>query len=78
MIHKLFNLQINLEGPADNSINNEHSTSNFDCSYSIFKVLKDEFGLDLKSFKYFAGHSLEYSALVCANSLTFRTFVFIT
>ena len=42
-------------------------------SYSIFKVLKDEFGLDLKSFKYFAGHSLgEYSALVCANSLTFR------
>ena len=42
-------------------------------SYSIFKVLKVEFGLELKSFKYFAGHSLgEYSALVCSDSLTFK------
>ena len=39
-------------------------------SYSIFKVLKDEFNFDLKSFKFFAGHSLgEYSALVCALDL---------
>ena len=37
-------------------------------SYSIFKVLKDEFNFDFKfSFKFFAGHSLgEYSALVCS------------
>ena len=42
-------------------------------SYSIFKVLKDEFNLDLSSFKYFAGHSLgEYSALVCSESLSFN------
>ncbi len=42
-------------------------------SFSIFKVLKDEFGLDLSSFKYFAGHSLgEYSALVCSESLSYN------
>ena len=41
-------------------------------SYSIFKVLKHEFGFNLNSFKYFAGHSLgEYSALVCTESLKF-------
>ena len=42
-------------------------------SYSIFKVLKEEFNFDLSSFKYFAGHSLgEYSALVCSDSLNFN------
>ena len=42
-------------------------------SYSIFKVLKDEFNFDFSSFKYFAGHSLgEYSALVCSGSLNFN------
>ena len=42
-------------------------------SYSIFRVLKDEFGFDFKLFKYFAGHSLgEYSALVCSESLDFK------
>ena len=42
-------------------------------SYSIFRVLKDEFNFDFSSFKYFAGHSLgEYSALVCADSLSFN------
>ncbi len=41
-------------------------------SYSIFKVLKKEFGFDFKNFKYFAGHSLgEYSALVCSGALNF-------
>ena len=34
--------------------------------------MKEEFGLNLKNFKYFAGHSLgEYSALVSSKSLTF-------
>ncbi len=42
-------------------------------SYSIFKVLKEEFNFDLSSCKYFAGHSLgEYSALVCSGSLNFN------
>ena len=36
-------------------------------SYSIFKVLKEEYSYNLENFKYFAGHSLgEYSALVCS------------
>ena len=38
---------------------------------SIFDVLKNHFGLNLNSAKFFAGHSLgEYTALVCAGSLT--------
>ena len=41
-------------------------------SYSIYKVIKDEFGFDFNSFKNFAGHSLgEYSALVCSGALSF-------
>ena len=47
-------------------------------SYSIFKILENEFGLDKKKIKYFAGHSLgEYSALVCSNSLNFRDALFL-
>ena len=47
-------------------------------SYSIFKVLENEFGLEKKKIKYFAGHSLgEYSALVCSNSLNFRDALFL-
>ena len=42
-------------------------------SYSIFTVLKNEFNFNLEQIKYFAGHSLgEYSALLCANSLSFQ------
>ena len=42
-------------------------------SYAIFTVLKNEFNFNLKGIKYFAGHSLgEYSALLCANSLSFK------
>ena len=47
-------------------------------SYSIFKVLKEEFGFEFKNFTYFAGHSLgEYSALVCAKSLSFNDAVYL-
>ena len=47
-------------------------------SFSIFKVLKEEFDLKLSSFKYFAGHSLgEYSALVCSDSLNFEDALFL-
>ncbi len=42
-------------------------------SFSIFKVLKDEYGFNFDDFNFFAGHSLgEYSALVCSNSLNFE------
>ena len=38
---------------------------------SIYNVLNNEFGLNLNNSKFFAGHSLgEYTALVCAGSLT--------
>ena len=47
-------------------------------SYSIFKVLQDEFNFNFSSTKYFAGHSLgEYSALVCSGSLDFSDAVFL-
>ena len=42
-------------------------------SYSIYKLIVDEFGFDIKDTKYFCGHSLgEYSALVSIGSLTFE------
>ena len=60
-----------LEGPEDQlQLTQNTQPAILIVSYSIFKVLKDEFGFDFKTFKYFAGHSLgEYSALVCSESL---------
>ena len=47
-------------------------------SYSIFKVLSDEYSFDLNPFKYFAGNTLgEYSALVAAGSLQFEDALFL-
>ena len=44
----------------------------FIVGYSIFRLLKKEFGINLNKAKYFAGHSLgEYTALACAGSLSF-------
>ena len=41
-------------------------------SYSIFKIIKEEFNIDLNKATFFAGHSLgEYSALASAGSLSF-------
>ncbi len=42
-------------------------------SYSIFKLITEEFNIEIKDIKYFSGHSLgEYSALVSARSLSFQ------
>jgi len=62
-----------LEGPEDKlQLTKNTQPAILTVSYSIFRILKDEFGFDLKNFKFFAGHSLgEYSALVCSNSLGF-------
>ncbi len=65
--------KIILEGPKnelDLTINTQPAI--FLISYSIFKVVKEDFNIDLNKAKYFAGHSLgEYSALSCAGYLNF-------
>ena len=62
-----------LEGPENElQLTQNTQPAILTVSYSIFKVLKDEFNFNFNNFKYFAGHSLgEYSALLCSNSLTF-------
>ena len=65
--------KIIFEGPKeelDLTINTQPAI--FLISYSIFKLAKEEFNIDLKKAKYFAGHSLgEYSALSSAGYLKF-------
>ena len=65
--------KIILDGPEDQlQLTKNTQPAILIVSYSIFKVLKDEFGFDLDSFKFFAGHSLgEYSALVCSESINY-------
>ena len=62
-----------LEGPKeelDLTVNTQPAI--FVISCAIFKVVKEEFNIDLSKAKYFAGHSLgEYSALSCAGYLSF-------
>ena len=63
-----------LDGPeSDLKLTQNTQPSILLVSYSIFTVLKNEFKFNLKTIKYFAGHSLgEYSALLCANALSFQ------
>jgi [acyl-carrier-protein] S-malonyltransferase len=71
--------KIILEGPENElQLTQNTQPAILTVSYSIFKVLKDEFGFEFKNFIYFAGHSLgEYSALVCAESLSFNDAVYL-
>ena len=69
-----FNIsKVILEGPKENldaTVNTQPAI--FLISYSIFKVIREEFNINLNKAKYFAGHSLgEYSALSCAGYLDF-------
>ena len=71
--------KIILEGPENElQLTKNTQPAILTVSYSIFKVLSEEFGLSLKSYKYFAGHSLgEYSALVSSESLNFSDGVYL-
>ena len=63
-----------LEGPKELLDETENTQpAIFLASYSIFNVIKNETSFDLNLAKFFAGHSLgEYSALACAESITFE------
>ena len=71
--------KIILDGPEEQlTLTKNTQPAILTVSYSIFKVLKDEFNFDLGLFKYFAGHSLgEYSALVCSGSLDFTDAIYL-
>ena len=71
--------KIILEGPeSDLQLTKNTQPSILTVSYSIFKVLKEEFGFNLKSFKFFAGHSLgEYSALVSSEAIEFSDAIYL-
>ncbi|MDC3125421.1 ACP S-malonyltransferase [Candidatus Pelagibacter sp.] len=62
-----------LNGPQDKlDLTTNTQPAIFLISYSIFKVIKNEFNINLNEAKYYAGHSLgEYSALSCAGYLDF-------
>ena len=63
-----------LDGPAEKlQLTQNTQPAILTVSYSIFKVLKEEFNFNFETFNYFAGHSLgEYSALVCSESINFN------
>ena len=63
-----------LDGPAEKlQLTQNTQPAILTVSYSIFKVLKEEFNFNFETFNYFAGHSLgEYSDLVCSESINFN------
>ena len=62
-----------LEGPKEKlDLTENTQPAIFLLSYSIFKLAKEEFNINLNKASFFAGHSLgEYSALASAGSLSF-------
>ena len=71
--------KIILEGPENElQLTKNTQPAILTVSFSIYKVLKDEYNFNFPNFKYFAGHSLgEYSALVSAESLNFEDALFL-
>ena len=66
--------KIILEGPENElKLTKNTQPAIMTISYSIFKLMTEEFNFPTKDIKYFAGHSLgEYSALVSIGSLNFQ------
>ncbi len=71
--------KIILEGPEDElKLTKNTQPAILTVSYSIFKVMKEEFNFKFDDFKFFSGHSLgEYSALVCSESLIFDDAIYL-
>ncbi len=71
--------KIILEGPeSDLKLTKNTQPAILTVSYSIFKLVTEEFNIQIKDIKYFAGHSLgEYTALVSSKSLNFSDAVFL-
>ena len=62
-----------LNGPKEDlDLTENTQPAIFAISYSIFKLIKEEFNVDLNKATFFAGHSLgEYTALAAAGALSF-------
>ena len=62
-----------LNGPKEDlDLTENTQPAIFLISYSIFRLIKEEFNVDLNKANFFAGHSLgEYSALASAGALSF-------
>jgi [acyl-carrier-protein] S-malonyltransferase len=62
-----------LNGPKEDlDLTENTQPAIFLISYSIFKVIKEEFNINLNKANFFAGHSLgEYSALAASRALSF-------
>ena len=62
-----------LKGPKEDlDLTENTQPAIFLISYSIFRLIKEEFNINLNKANFFAGHSLgEYSALASAGSLSF-------
>ena len=62
-----------LNGPKESlDLTENTQPAIFLISYSIFKIIKEEFNINLNKANFFAGHSLgEYSALASAGALSF-------
>ena len=71
--------KIILEGPEDQlQLTENTQPAILIVSYSIFRVMQEEFDFNFKDFKFFAGHSLgEYTALVCSNSLKIEDAIYL-
>jgi len=62
-----------LNGPKEDlDLTENTQPAIFLISYSIFKIIKEEFNINLNKANFFAGHSLgEYSALASSGALSF-------
>ncbi len=71
--------KIILEGPEEElKLTKNTQPAILTISYSIYRLITEEFNIKLSDIKFFAGHSLgEYSALVSSKSLSFSDAVYL-